>query len=97
MLLTQCGVNSLPFMTTLVQGRAEVGGGARVLAVAAEELHLDRRQEILVLEHRLRRLAVDHDAAIAPGPVRAALKLLADKAVLDAQLVIGKRLCRKNR
>ena len=91
-LFVQCGVNSLPFMTTLRAGRAEVGGRARVAAVAAEELHFDRDGKILVLGHRLGRLAVEHDAAVAHRPVGPAASLLADEAVLDAEHVVRERL-----
>jgi len=68
-------------------GRAEVGGGARLVAVAAEELDLDRHREGLVLAHRPRILGVDHHAAVALGPAGSALDLLADEAVLDAEPV----------
>ena len=49
--------------------RAEVGGRAR-LAVAepAEQLHLDRDRKVLILQHRLRRAALQHQAVVADRP-----------------------------
>ena len=72
--------------------RAEVAGRPFVLAVAAEELHLDRHGKLLILPHRLGRLAVDHHAAVAQRPPGAALGLLADEAVLEPQHVVRERL-----
>src|SRR5262249_5788155 len=68
--------------------RADAEGRALLLAVAAEELGLDRHGELLVFAHRLRRLAVEHESAVAPGPARAALALFAEEAVLHPRDVV---------
>ena len=88
----QCWRVQLAVHDDVRAGRAEVGGGARVRAVAAQELHFDRDGKVLVFAHRVGRLAVDHDAAVAQWPSRAALGLLADEAVLDAEHVVRERL-----
>jgi hypothetical protein len=51
----------------------------------AQELDLDRDREPLVERHAGRRLAVDHHAAVALGPLRGPGELLAGEAVFDAE------------
>ena len=55
---------------------------------SAEELDFDRDREVLILAHGLRRLAVDHDAAVAEGPGGSAFRLFADEAVFDGDDVV---------
>ena len=83
------GRHQLPVHHHVRPRRAEVRGGSGLsVPAAAEQLHLDRDREVLVPLHRLDRLAVDHDAAVAEGPVRAVLRLLAHEAVLDREHVV---------
>src|SRR5262245_5019854 len=69
-------------------GGAEIGRAALSFAKAAQKLDLDRDRKILVLGHRLRRLAVEHHAAVARGPAFAARTLVAYKPIFDADSVV---------
>src|SRR5262249_45589567 len=64
--------------------------GRRSLALpqSAEILHLDRNGKILVLAHRLGRLAMDHRPAVALGPGGPAGTLLANEPILDSQSIV---------
>src|SRR5512135_2113756 len=64
---------------------------ARVLSIAAQQLHLNRHREILFLPHGFRRLAMNHDSAVPQGPTSSVRQLLADKSILHAQHVVRKR------
>ena len=68
---------------------ADIGRGAFALAAAAEQLDLDGHRKVLVFSMLFGRLAVDHHAAVAERPARAAGHLLAHKPVLDPQDVVG--------
>src|SRR5262249_25607750 len=70
--------------------RADVAGRTIAPAAAAQELDFDRDREVLVLPHGLRRLAVDHGAAVAKGPARTARTLFPDETIFEPQLVMGK-------
>src|SRR5262249_37662881 len=56
------------------------------------QLHLDRNRKILVFRHRLRRLAVEHQAVVAQGPCRSAFRLLPHKPVLSRKNVMRELL-----
>ena len=72
---------------------AEVVGGPIAPATeAAQELRLDRIRKLLVQGHGLRRLSMQHDAAVSLGPTCASGHLVADEAVLDQQVVAAQRL-----
>src|SRR5262247_4935823 len=67
---------------------AEVGGRARAFAQPAEQLDLNGDREVLVLAHALRRRAMNHDPAVARGPMGSFFRLFADKAVFDGYDVV---------
>src|SRR5688572_12556161 len=71
-------------------GRADVSCVTLVLAVSAKHLHFDAHREILLFAHAFRRLAVDHNAAVANCPSRPIGQLLPGEPILAAKNVIGK-------
>src|SRR5439155_12816171 len=78
-------------------GRADIGGAAR-LAVAepAEELDLDGDREVLILQHRARLLAVQHQTVVAHRPRWTAGHLLTDEAVLGDEAIVRERILEKD-
>jgi len=53
-----------------------------------KELDLDRDRKILVLQHRFRVRAVQHQAVVAHGPRWTARHLLADEPVLGGEPIV---------
>ena len=79
-------------MTTLVPGVQRLPVVRGFVPSPPRNCTSMRDGKVLVLAHRLGRLAVDHHAAVADGPAGAASALVADEAVLDAEDVVRERL-----
>lgn len=80
----------LPLALHVRPRRTQVRRRTRSLPQSPQQLHLNRDRKILVHAHRLYRLPVHHNAAIARRPARPTLRLLSDKPVLHGNPVIRK-------
>src|SRR4051794_17791915 len=76
-------------MEDLGTGGTDVGGCALTGLSATEQLGFDGDGKVLIFSHCLRRLAVEHDAVIAEGPVRTALRLLTHETIFSRDDVMG--------
>ncbi len=68
--------------------RAQIARGSRSLALIGEELHLQARWEALIEAHALRRLRVQHHAAVEVHILRRICHHRPDEAILHAQDVV---------
>ncbi len=75
---------------------AEVRGRPqRAIPRPAQKLHFDRNRKVLVLDHRGRRLRMQHQAVVAHGPSKSGTRrgqLFTDKPVLGRDQVVRKRV-----
>jgi len=84
--------DELPVHHDVRPRRAEIARRTLARALAAQELHLDGRRELLILAHALGRLAVNHQAVVPERPPGTARDLLAHEPVLHAKPVVRKLL-----